>query len=163
MRSGMRSKAELAEVDAVRAQRHGWSDPNRRISAIDGHRVGERNADVNDLHFEARAWRRISATLQAWAMQPTGRKGGSGSKISLIVPSPASAGGAVKGSRIRPRADSRACVAICEKCWPERAARSDQSAINRSALYHSALISIGLPRRGVTTQSWTRASIQVSA
>jgi hypothetical protein len=41
-------------------------------------------------------------------------------------------------------------------------ARRCQSAVNRSALYHSALISTALPRRGVTTQSPILASIQVS-
>ena len=39
---------------------------------------------------------------------------------------------------------------------------ASQPANNRSALYHSALISTALPRRGVTTQSPTLASIQVS-
>src|SRR5713226_3009971 len=48
------------------------------------------------------AWRRTSATLHAWAMQPTGRKGDSGSKISLILPSPASDRWAMKGCS-RPR------------------------------------------------------------
>ena len=40
--------------------------------------------------------------------------------------------------------------------------RSANSAISVSALNHSALISTGLPMRGVTTQSPTLASIQVS-
>jgi hypothetical protein len=40
--------------------------------------------------------------------------------------------------------------------------RRAQSAISRSALKYSALISTTLPRRGVTTQPSTFASIQVS-
>src|SRR5207253_7282389 len=91
VRPRVRAKAELAQVHAILAERHRRSDPNRRVAPIDRHRVAERDADVDDRHVEARPWRRISATLQAWAMQPTGRKGGSGSKISLMVPSPASA------------------------------------------------------------------------
>src|SRR5215475_14074837 len=40
--------------------------------------------------------------------------------------------------------------------------RRAKSPMTRNALYHSALISTGLPMRGVTTQSPTFASIQVS-
>ena len=61
--AGVRPKAELAEVDAVLGQSHGRPDPHRRVAPIDGHRIVDRHADVDDRH--ASAWRRTSATLHA--------------------------------------------------------------------------------------------------
>ena len=43
-----------------------------------------------------------------------------------------------------------------------RSSSRSQRSSKRRALYHRALISTALPRRGVTTQSPTLASIQVS-
>jgi hypothetical protein len=45
---------------------------------------------LQEQHFRVRQ-RNISATLQAWAMQPRGVNGGSASKTSLIEPMPTSA------------------------------------------------------------------------
>ena len=45
---------------------------------------------------------------------------------------------------------------------PALACHRSQASSSRSALYQSALISTAFPRRGVTTQSSTLASIQVS-
>ena len=53
----------------------------------------------------------------------------------------------------------RSAIRRLAATWPSLA---NQPSSNRSALYQSALISTALPRRGVTTQSPTLASIQVS-
>src|SRR3954465_2899882 len=57
-----------------------------------------------------------------------------------------------------------ATVAIFRyRFWPDSSPNLfARSAMMHSALYQSAWISTGLPRRGVTTQSPTLASIQVS-
>src|SRR5712691_1913559 len=76
VRPGVRSEIELAEVDPIPAKRHRWADPHGWIAAVDRHRVEDRDADVDQVHASqdrASAWRRISATLQACVMQPTGR------------------------------------------------------------------------------------------
>jgi len=71
----------------------------------------------------------------------------------------------VAASQNRAMNDARV-VCASRRSRPASAARpwrSMRSARIRLALYHSALISTALPRLGVTTQSSTRASIQVSA
>ena len=72
----------------------------------------------------------------------------------------------VAGARIPEARVERLARAACRlgKLTPERPRlpRSTQRSSSRSALYQSALISTALPRRGVTTQSPTLASIQVS-
>src|SRR2546430_1182008 len=85
-------------------------------------------------------------------MHPAGANGGSPAKISALEATASSAGGPAAGARDeRPAAEPAGFRG-----------RRANPAVAASGLYQRALISPGLPIRGVTTPSPTFASIQVS-
>jgi hypothetical protein len=95
-------RGELAPERAREIERPWWerdldstltAATDRQIERSAARRLRERDQTGSD----PRAWsstaaseRSSSATLQAWAMQPRGLCGGSASKISLTLPTPAS-------------------------------------------------------------------------